>query len=112
MVGRVFEYFLSKKKRDVIILVGTSGDTGAAAIYAVKDLKHVDIVVLYPKGKSSEETYFCKGRISKIQELQMVTHQNPTVHVYAVEGTSDDLDVPIRSVQKQICLLMNALGIT
>jgi hypothetical protein len=47
----------------------------------------VDIVVLYPH-----------GRTSKIQELQMSTVDAPNVHVVGVDGTSDDLDVPIRNV--------------
>jgi threonine synthase len=47
----------------------------------------VDIIVLYPK-----------GRTTLIQELQMVTVDAPNVHVIGVDGTSDDLDVPIRNV--------------
>lgn len=67
------------------IVVGTSGDTGSAAIHAVRQCPSIDIIVLYPH-----------GRVSKIQELQMVTEQK--AHVFAVEGTSDDLDVPIKNV--------------
>ena len=67
------------------IVVGTSGDTGSAAIHAVRDCPNIDIVVLYPE-----------GRVSRVQELQMVTEEK--AHVFAVEGTSDDLDIPIKSV--------------
>ena len=35
-------------------MVGTSGDTGSAAITAVQGLKWVDIVVLLPKGRCTE----------------------------------------------------------
>lgn len=52
---------------------------------AVKGLKSVDIVVLYPKNK-----------ISVVQELQMTSYLEKNVHVYAVDGSSDDLDVPIK----------------
>jgi threonine synthase len=66
---------------------GTSGDTGSAAIHGVLNCGAVDIVVLYPK-----------GRTTLIQELQMITVDAPNVYVIGVDGTSDDLDVPIRNV--------------
>uniref|UniRef100_A0A6B2LA82 Threonine synthase N-terminal domain-containing protein n=1 Tax=Arcella intermedia TaxID=1963864 RepID=A0A6B2LA82_9EUKA len=91
LIGSLIEYFLSKRSRNVIVVVGTSGDTGSSAIHAVKDVKNVDIFVLYPN-----------GRISSIQEKQMATHPEPNVHVYAVDGTSDDLDVPCRNVLSDI----------
>jgi len=43
-----------------------------------------------------------KGRISKVQEQQMITHPEPNVHVYSVDGTSDDLDVPCRKVLSDV----------
>ena len=33
----------------LIIFIGTSGDTGSAAIEAVKGKRWIDIIVLYPK---------------------------------------------------------------
>ena len=49
----------------------------------------MNIVVLYPK-----------GRISTIQELQMTVPaiENENVRVVGVDGTSDDLDVPIEAI--------------
>ncbi|ODM99419.1 Threonine synthase-like 2 [Orchesella cincta] len=85
LVGRLLQYFVSKRNSHATILVGTSGDTGSAAIEAVKGLKGLDIIVLYPKGK-----------ISEVQELQMISVTEDNVHVFATEGTSDDLDVPIK----------------
>ena len=94
IIGQLMQKFLAKPpprhshRSDGVfktIVVGTSGDTGSAAIHAVRDCPSLDIVVLYPK-----------GRISKVQELQMITE--PKAHVFATEGTSDDLDAPIKSV--------------
>ncbi|XP_062602967.1 threonine synthase-like 2 [Saccostrea cucullata] len=84
-VGQFLQYFLSKRKKHLNILVGTSGDTGSAAIEAVRGQQWVDIVVLLPR-----------GRCSQIQELQMTTVLDDNVHVYRVDGTSDDLDIPIK----------------
>lgn len=67
-----------------MLKVGTTGDTGSAAIEAVTGLKNVDIIVLYPK-----------GMVSPVQELQMRSATGSNVHLILGEGTSDDLDVPI-----------------
>lgn len=85
--------------------LGTSGDTGSAAISAVRGLSMIDIIVLLPK-----------GRCTKIQQLQMTTVHDENIHNFAgekpfpsfkssvfkscfsVDGTSDDLDVPIKKV--------------
>jgi threonine synthase len=87
VVGQMYDYFLSREKRHTTVLIGTSGDTGSAAISALRGLKSVDVVVLLPK-----------GRCTQIQELQMTTVLDENVHNFAVEGTSDDLDVPIKAV--------------
>nr|XP_008006673.2 threonine synthase-like 2 isoform X6 [Chlorocebus sabaeus] len=68
-------------------LNGTSGDTGSAAIESVQGAKNVDIIVLLPK-----------GHCTKIQELQMTTVLKENVHVFGVEGNSDELDEPIKTV--------------
>lgn len=85
-VGVFMDYFLNKRKKNVVVLVGTSGDTGSAAIESVKRSQWMDIIVLYPK-----------GRCTQVQELQMTTILEENVHVVRVDGTSDDLDVPIKN---------------
>ena len=69
------------------VLVGTSGDTGSAAIEAVLPLPNASITVLYPH-----------ERIGRVQQLQMTTVSADSVRVVAVDGSSDDLDVPIKRV--------------
>lgn len=86
-VGQFLEYFLNKRKTHLTIVVGTSGDTGSASIEAVRGLRWVDLVVLLPK-----------GRCSRVQEHQMTSVIEDNVHVFRVEGTSDDLDAPIKSM--------------
>lgn len=49
--------------------IGTSGDTGSAAISAVRGLSQIDIIVLLPK-----------NRCTKIQQLQMTTVHDANVH--------------------------------
>ena len=52
-----------------MFFAGTSGDTGSAAIEAVRGKEWLDIVVLLPQ-----------GRCTKIQELQMTTVLDDNVH--------------------------------
>ncbi|XP_043773775.1 threonine synthase-like 2 isoform X2 [Cervus elaphus] len=85
--AQFLQYFLQKRKRHITVVVGTSGDTGSAAIESVHGAKNVDIIVLLPK-----------GHCTKIQELQMTTVLRDNVHVFGVEGNSDELDEPIKTV--------------
>lgn len=79
LVGRLFDHVLARRGQRVTIVGATSGDTGSAAIDGVKSCSNVDIVILYPQGRTSE-----------VQRRQMTTVESPNVHTVAVEGTFDD----------------------
>ncbi|CAN6673702.1 threonine synthase [Trichomonascus vanleenenianus] len=96
-VGNLFEYFLARKNagkaenapdRDIVTVVGaTSGDTGSAAIYGLRNKKDVSVFILYPT-----------GRVSPIQESQMTTVLDPNVHTVSVNGTFDDCQDLVKQV--------------
>ncbi len=95
-LGNLFEYFLQKKnkglpagaKHDHITVVGaTSGDTGGAAIYGLRNKKDVSVFILYPT-----------GRVSPLQEQQMTTVQDANIHTLSVKGTFDDCQALVKSV--------------
>ena len=79
LVGRLFDHVLGERGERVTIVGATSGDTGSAAIDAVKGCRNVDIVILFPRGRTSD-----------VQRRQMTTIDSPNVRVVAVEGTFDD----------------------
>jgi threonine synthase len=79
VLGRLFDTVLSRRGERVTIVGATSGDTGSAAIEACRDRSNVDIVILYPHGRTSD-----------VQRKQMTTVDAPNVHTLAVEGTFDD----------------------
>ncbi|XP_016415042.1 threonine synthase-like 2 [Sinocyclocheilus rhinocerous] len=85
--SQFLQYFLRKDGKRATILVGTSGDTGGSAIRSVLGLSEVDIVVVFPR-----------RRITRVQERQMTTSIADNVHVFAADGTSDDIDVPLRKL--------------
>jgi threonine synthase len=81
VVARLLSVYLAREGGHANVIVETSGDTGPAAIAGVAGLASVDIFCLYPS-----------GRVSAVQELQMVTlgfgHDN--VHVFRTEGDTDE----------------------
>ena len=79
LVGRMFDHVLKQRGRRVTIVGATSGDTGSAAIDGVAGCDNVDIVILYPLGRTSE-----------VQRRQMTTVDAPNAHAIAVEGNFDD----------------------
>ena len=79
LVGRLFDEELNRRGEQVTIVGATSGDTGSAAIEAVRDRENIQIVILHPR-----------GRISEVQRRQMTTVDSANVHNVAIEGTFDD----------------------
>jgi len=79
LVGRLFDHELARRGGRVTVLGATSGDTGSAAIEALRDRAAVDCVILHPH-----------GRVSEVQRRQMTTVDAPNVFNVAVEGTFDD----------------------
>jgi threonine synthase len=62
-----------------LVIVATSGDTGSAAIQAIKNSENIDIVVLHPASK-----------VSEYQRKQMTSVIQDNVLNIAVEGSYDD----------------------
>jgi threonine synthase len=79
LVGRMFDLVLAARGERITIVGATSGDTGSAAIDGVKGCDNVDIVILYPAGRTSD-----------VQRRQMTTVDSPNVHAIAIDGNFDD----------------------
>ena len=79
LLGNFYEYYLNNKNKKINIVVATSGDTGAAAIDAIKGKNNLNIFVLHPN-----------NRISPIQRKLMTTSKEKNVFNIAIEGNFDD----------------------
>ena len=79
LLGGFYEYYLSNQNEKINIVVATSGDTGAAAIDAIKGKNNINIFVLHPN-----------NRISKVQRRLMTTGKEKNVFNIAIEGNFDD----------------------
>ena len=79
LIGNFYQYYLQDNQKKINIIVATSGDTGAAAIDAIKGKSNLNIFVLHPKNK-----------ISPVQRRLMTIHEENNVFNIAVEGNFDD----------------------
>ena len=87
MIAQMFNQALVKFRRSINIIVATSGDTGAAAVHAFRNLEFVNLFVLFPK-----------GRISETQRRQMTTEKASNVSVISVDGNFDDCQSIVKSI--------------
>ena len=79
LIGNFYQHHLGNDKKKINIIVATSGDTGAAAIDALKGKSNLNVFVLHPNNK-----------ISPVQRRLMTIHGESNVFNVAVEGNFDD----------------------
>ena len=79
------EYTLGKEGKELNILGATSGDTGSAAAYALKGKKGIRLFMLSPY-----------GRMSRFQQRQMYTLNEPNIFNLVVNGTFDDCQTIVK----------------
>lgn len=78
---------LNKDPMQYLILVATSGDTGAAALEGYKNKEGIRIVTLFPE-----------NQVSSIQELTMTTFNGKNGRVMAVNGNFDDAQRLVKEI--------------
>ncbi len=79
LIGNLYQYHLGRDQKKINIIVATSGDTGAAAIDALKGKSNLNVFVLHPNNK-----------ISPVQRRLMTIHEESNVFNIAVDGNFDD----------------------
>ncbi|MFO8240074.1 MAG: threonine synthase, partial [Dissulfuribacterales bacterium] len=91
VLGNLFSLLLKESGEKMNILGATSGDTGSAAIYGVKGKDNINIFILHPK-----------GRVSKVQALQMTTVPEKNVFNLALKGNFDDCQAIVKAIFNQL----------
>ena len=84
-ISRVFSRILKNNK--ITILGATSGDTGSAAIEALKGNEMVNVFILHPKGK-----------VSEFQRKQMTTVISKNIYNIAIDGNFDDCQALVKNL--------------
>ncbi len=79
LLGQLFAHYLTRQRQTRTIIGATSGDTGSAAICALRGLDAVTLFMLHPH-----------GRVSEVQRRQMTTVQDANIINIAVDGVFDD----------------------
>ena len=86
-LGQLFDHILAKSGERRTIVGATSGDTGSAAIEAVRGSEFIDMFMLHPH-----------GRVSEVQRRQMTTIADANVHNLAVDGDFDDCQGMVKAM--------------
>jgi len=102
LLGNFYEYYLKKNNKNINVIVATSGDTGAAAIDAIKGKKNMNIFVLHPHKK-----------VSLVQRKLMSTVKEKNVFNIAIEGNFDDCQNLVKSMfeDKEFSKSINMSGV-
>lgn len=83
-MAQLMVYFNREEKKELVILVATSGDTGGAVAAGFYKTPGIKIVILYPSGK-----------VSMLQEKQLTT-LGENVTAIEVNGTFDDCQALVK----------------
>lgn len=91
LLGELFEYELARRDSSLAILGATSGDTGSAAIFAMKGRENIHVFMLSPL-----------GRMTPFQQAQMFSVDDPHVINMAVDGVFDDCQDIVKKVASDL----------
>lgn len=91
LLGNLFEYELARRHQKLNILGATSGDTGSAAEYAMRGKKGIQVFMTSPH-----------GRMSKFQQAQMFSLNEPNIHNIAIQGVFDDCQDLVKQVSNDL----------
>jgi len=102
VIGNMYEKILKKNNLKVNVVVATSGDTGAAAISAIKDRNNMKIFVLHPVNK-----------ISEVQRKFMTTVNSNNVFNIALASNFDECQKFVKSMfsDKDFSTTINMSGV-
>lgn len=99
ILPRIMRYYLDRDARDISVLTATSGDTGGAVVAGFGGMKHLHVIVLFPRGK-----------VSAMQRAQL-TRVPKNVCSLEVNGSFDDCQRIVKTLM-QDGAFVEAYGIT
>ncbi len=87
LIGPLFDYALAQRDQKLSVVCATSGDTGGAAVEAIKGSARSDLFVLMPK-----------GRVSDVQKRFMTASGATNVHAIDIEGDFDACQAIVKAL--------------
>ncbi|PKP52209.1 MAG: threonine synthase [Bacteroidetes bacterium HGW-Bacteroidetes-1] len=85
-MARILEYFSSDYKKEIKVVVATSGDTGSAVAAGFHGVNGIQVYILYPKGK-----------VSRMQQKQLTTW-GENITALELQGTFDDCQYHVKKL--------------
>ena len=86
VIGNLYVEFKKDDKNSTNIIVATSGDTGAAAVNALKQKKNINLFVLHPHNKISK----MQRKIMTSENFYYSNEISKNIFNIAIQGTFDD----------------------
>jgi threonine synthase len=83
-MAELIGHFVKGADHKVTVLVATSGDTGGAVGAGFDGVDGIEVIILYPK-----------GRVSKLQELQLTT-LGDNIEALEIDGSFDDCQALVK----------------
>jgi threonine synthase len=87
LIGPLYDYALAQRDEKLSVVCATSGDTGGAAVEAIKNSARSDLFVLMPK-----------GRVSDVQKRFMTASGAANVHAIDIEGDFDACQAIVKAL--------------
>ena len=89
LLAKIYEFYLKKIDKKLLLIGATSGDTGSAAIQAFKGIDNISIFILHPHNSTS-----------LFQRKQMTTSGANNVFNIALNGSFDDCQNLVKKLFK------------
>jgi threonine synthase len=87
LIGALYGEALARSSERLTVVCATSGDTGGAAVEALKGAEAVDLFVMLPK-----------GRVSEVQRRFMTASGAANVHAILIDGDFDDCQAILKAL--------------
>lgn len=87
LIGALYGEALARSGERLTVVCATSGDTGGAAVEALKGADAVDLFVMLPK-----------GRVSEVQRRFMTASGAANVHPILIDGDFDDCQAILKTL--------------
>ncbi|MDX2233656.1 MAG: pyridoxal-phosphate dependent enzyme, partial [Hyphomonadaceae bacterium] len=87
LIGALYDGALAERDQRLTVVCATSGDTGGAAVEALKGAARVDLFVMLPA-----------GRVSDVQRRFMTASGAANVHPILIDGDFDDCQALLKAL--------------
>lgn len=87
LLAGLYTHALERRDARLAIVCATSGDTGGAAVEALKETDRVDLFVLMPK-----------GRVSDVQRRFMTSSGGENIHALNIDGDFDTAQALVKAM--------------